>query len=1076
MFQSAHRAGAAARLRGVARFASSTIAAGVALVIAGAAAAGEAAAPADQELAEVTVTGTRIRQVTGMDTPTPVTAISVDELQTMSASSVTEALTQLPQFFDSNTAENFGAATPNRPGQGGFFQSPGGGSLNLRGIGSDRTLTLLDGRRMPAASIVAGPDVSTFPDQLMQRVESVTGGASAAYGTDAVSGVVNYILDTKFDGIKASAQFGYTDRGDGANEKYSFSLGHALGGKTHVLFSVGHSHQTAINHTGDRDWYQGCGLITNPALATNAPNSATSKAMPRLIPACNLRTTQSSIDGVLNPAGTGALGRITFDANGLAIPFARGSLVDAGGNTQVGGSGEDTADVLNVLLPSAKRSNAFTYLNYDITDNLSLYAQGLYSEQLLSRLGLVGGYGVGGLHSFTIFQDNAFLPDPVRQVMVANNIASTTFNRQMSPLDGAVGLFNNESREKVGTLGFHGRRAGGFLDGWSADGYFQYGTTQLDWAQIGGTRQDRVFLAIDAVRDAATGTIRCRINVVSPNLVPGCQPLNLFGRGNASAAAIDWVTGFDPGVAVSTRPYVANAQGYAAEPYTYIGDEAKHRLVRLNQRVAEFAASGKVLEGWAGPIAMAIGANYRRESVNQRVRASQGNLAADPTWYPVWCNDPGAANGTQQCATTNVPGTTQSILARQISQGRPAGAIGVRGVPNGVGTNLVETQFSNVPNIQGSYDVKELFNETVVPLLKDQPWMKSLSFQGAARWADYAGSGQIWSWKGGLDAELTGELRLRGTYSHDTRAGNIADRFDRTGGLGSAIDKKVPGAGEPPVLTTTQSFTVVSGGNPGIDPEVGNTFTVGLVYRPDWLPRFDLSIDWLRVKLDDAIEAYSAQTIVDKCYQDGDQDQCARITRSLDGSGNDVIVFINQSKQNINKATFDAVDFEMGYSLPVHLFGGGERLTARLFGSYLIEASTTNFAGVKTDSTGSLPSQYFTKKLNLNLGYTRNQFSWNLNGRYNNGGTTVLTWNQPDAAGITNWNEADNHTGGSVYWDTRLAYRIPLGGGQLEVFGNVQNLLDRDPPRVLTQGVGAQISGGYDQIGRRYVMGVNLRF
>jgi hypothetical protein len=170
------------------------------------------------------------------------------------------------------------------------------------------------------------------------------------------------------------------------------------------------------------------------------------------------------------------------------------------------------------------------------------------------------------------------------------------------------------------------------------------------------------------------------------------------------------------------------------------------------------------------------------------------------------------------------------------------------------------------------------------------------------------------------------------------------------------------------------------------------------------------------------------------------------------------------------------VDFEMGYSLPIHLFGGSERLTARLFGSYLIEASTTNFAGVKTDSTGSLPSQYFTKKVNLNLGYTRDRFSWNLNGRYNNGGTTVLTWNQPDANGVTNWNAADNHTGGSVYWDTRLAYRIALGGGQLEVFGNVQNLLDRDPPRVQLQGVGAQVSGGYDQVGRRYVMGVNLRF
>lgn len=1058
------------------QYCRAAVAASVALAISAGAGAAQAASAPVEELAEITVTGSRIRQAVGMDTPTPVTAVSVDELRTMSASSITEALVQLPQFFNSQTAENFGSAS------NGFFQSPGGGSLNLRGIGTSRTLTLLDGRRMPPASVYGSPDINTFPDQLLKRVETVTGGASAAYGTDAVSGVINYLLDTDFEGIRASAQFGRTDRGDGANEKYSFALGHALGDKAHVLFSLGHSSQTPINHIGDRNWYQGCGLISNPnfpAAASATPNSATSQANPRLIAACNLRTTQSSIDGVLNPSpggNTAGLGRLTFDANGNVVPFARGSLLSADGNTQVGGSGEDPNSVLNVLLPGARRSNAFAYLDYDVNERLNLYVQGLYGEQTLSRVGLVGGYGVGGLHSLTIYPDNAYLPDSVKSWLAANPaVTSLTFNRQITPYDGALGEYNDVSKEKVGTIGFKSTLAtGGFFNNWAVDGYFQYGTTNLDWQQVGGTRQDRVFLAVDAVRDA-NGTIKCRIEVVSPGLVPDCQPLNLFGRGNASAAAMDWITGFDPGVAVTVNPYIASWQAYG-EPYSYLGDEAKHRLVALNQRVAELTASGELFAGWAGPISAAFGANWRRESVNQRVRASQGNPAADPTWYPVWCNDPGAANGNQGCATTNVPGTSESILARQISQGRPAGAIGVRGVPAGVGTNLVETQFSNVPNIRGRYDVKELFNETVVPLLKDQPWMRSLTFQGAVRWADYEGSGQIWSWKGGLDAQITDELRLRGTYSRDTRAGNIADRFDRTGGLGTAVDKKVPGPGEPPVLTASQSFTIVSGGNPSIEPEKGDTFTVGLVYRPGWLPGFDLSVDWLRVELSDAIEAYTAQTIVDRCYQDGDQDQCARITRGLDASGNDIIVFINQSKQNINKATFDGVDFELGYTRAIHLLGGSERLSVRLLGTYLIEASTTNFAGVKTDSTGSLPAQYFTRKLNLNLSYMNGGFSWSLNGRYNNGGATTLTWNQPDANGVINWNVADNHTGGSVYWDTRLAYRLPVGNGEVEVFGNVQNLFDRDPPLVLLQGVGAQTAGGYDQIGRRYVMGVSMRF
>ncbi|MEO8314242.1 MAG: TonB-dependent receptor [Pseudomonadota bacterium] len=1036
----------------------------------GAAAEQQGEPPQAEELGEVTVTGTRIQQANGMETPTPVTAVSAEELQTMSASSLSEALSQLPQFFNSQTAENFGGAA------NGFFQSPGGGSMNLRGIGTNRTLTLLDGRRMPAASIVGGPDVNTFPDAMLKRVETVTGGASAAYGTDAVSGVINYILDTNFEGLKASAQYGQTVRDDGQNEKFSLAMGHALGEKAHLLFSATHSNQKAINFTGDRDWYQSCGLITNPALATNALNSATSQATPRLIPGCNLRSTQYSIDGVLNPstatagnspaAYSSVLGPITFDANGNAVPFRQGTVLSRDGTVQSGGSGEDIADVLNVLLPGATRSNAFAYLDFDVTDHLNVYMQGLYDKQKLSRAGVVGSYGLNNFfHPLTIYQDNAYLPESLRQAMVTNNIPRLTLDRQLSPLDGAIGMQSDNSRENVGTLGFKSTLSGGYFDGWNVNGYFQNGKTNIDWKQEGGARGDRVCLAIDAVRDPATGEIKCRVTVISGR-VPDCMPLDLFGRGNASAAAIDWITGYDPGVAVNTIPYIASEQAFASEPYSYIGDEAKHRLTTLKQRVGEVTASGKLFEGWAGPIQAAFGANYRRESVKQRVRASQGNPAADPSWYPVWCNDAGAANGAQ---------CTSAILAIQTGSGyRPAGVIGVRGVPGNVQSNIVETQFSNVPNLQGNYDVKELFNETVIPLVKDLPWLKSLNFQGAIRWADYGGSGQIWSWKGGLDAQITDELRLRGTYSHDVRAGNISDRFDRSGGVGTAIDKKVAGPGDPPVLSTSQTFAIVSGGNPYIKPEVGNTLTAGLVYRPDWLEGVDMSVDWLRVQLNDAIESFTVQQIVDQCYLNGDLDQCARITRDAT-TGTDRIIFVNVQKQNINKAMFNGIDFELGYTHSINLLGGGERFRARLIGTYLIEASTTNFFGVKTDNTGSLPAQYFKRKAILELGYMRGDFNWSLNGRYNNGGTHNPTWNQPDADGVTNWNVADNTTGASVFWDTRVSYRIPFSGGIAEIFGNVQNLFDRDPPQVLLQGIGTQSSGGYDQIGRRFVIGVNLK-
>ena len=161
------------------------------------------AADAESEaLTEITVTGTRLQLPAGMTTPTPVAELKVAELAAMQPSSITLALTQLPQFAgQSATSENFGSAA-----SGTFFNSPGGGSLNLRGLGTKRTLTLLDSRRMVPATAYGGPDINLFPEEVLRSVQIVTGGASATYGTDAVSGVVNYILDTKLNGFRGSAQ------------------------------------------------------------------------------------------------------------------------------------------------------------------------------------------------------------------------------------------------------------------------------------------------------------------------------------------------------------------------------------------------------------------------------------------------------------------------------------------------------------------------------------------------------------------------------------------------------------------------------------------------------------------------------------------------------------------------------------------------------------------------------------------------------------------------------------------------------------------------------------------------------
>lgn len=998
------------------------------------AAAAEESGPA---LEEVTVTGSRIEQK-GMTTPTPVAALSVAEIAEMSPGPVVESLGQMPQFYSSAAVSNFGSAVNN------FFTSAGGGSLNLRGVGAKRTLTLLNGRRVVASTVYGGPDINLFPKSVLKSVEIVTGGASAAYGTDAVAGVANFILDTAFNGVRASGQRGQTSRGDNQNSEFSITLGQKLGERAHILFSADHYEQDPVYSFAGRDWYQGWGLVQN-----GAAGAGTSRDNPKYIPAPHVTSLNASYDGVIlgwqptpGNAVPASFGRMIFDSDGQVSPFQYGSLystLNGAQSTLGGGSGTDNGTDRPGVQPQSNSTHAFAYLDMDVTANTNVYLQGLYGKQALRTTAAGGIMQPAAGQPITIYADNAFLPDGLRQAMADNNIASFTMGRIGHSLDLANNAYyEQDTKATSGTLGFKSNLQSGFLAGWTLDGYYQYGKTQVTAAQIGGIRIDRLYLALDAVTDPATGATVCHVTLVSGQY-PDCVPINLFGRGNASQAALAWVTGFDPGVAVTTTPYLP---GYPPETYSYTGGENKLRLIALEQHVAEFVASGEVWQGLgAGPVNMAFGAHYRRESVDQKVQASQGNPAADPFVFPVPRNNP---------------------------------ALGIRGVPGGAFNNSVEIQFSKVPFMRGAFDVKELFTEVNVPLLADKPLMRHLGFNGALRWASYGGSGGIWSYKAGLDAELSRELRLRGTYSRDVRAANLGERFDRTGGVATITDKGLP-AGTPPY-----PVTIVQGGNPNVQPEKADTFTVGAVYRPEWRPGLDVSVDWLSVALKGSIESFTAQQIIDACYEQGNADQCQYIDRS---GANGTIFIINQTVQNVSKAKIWGIDFEAGYSHRVHILGGGETLGARVFASYLGENSTTSSTGVKSDRAGetgaydTITSVGLPKwKLTANLNYGRGPFSAFLQARYIDSGLLRSTYN---LNGV--WDVADNHVAGVTYIDARLSYKLEAGSGTVEIYANGNNLTDRAPPIApfysgFTQAPTQYNPTLFDALGRRFAVGFKLDF
>jgi iron complex outermembrane receptor protein len=202
----------------------------VALVM-GAGSAGAQEDTGPQEAAEseeaIVITGSRLRLATGMETPVPVTAVAASEIKAMAPTTLAEGLSQLPQFYGNGTQTGTN-----------FFSSGSTGSLNLRGLGANRTLVLLNGRRMISATAFGGVDITNFPEALIRNIETVTGGASAAYGTDAVAGVTNFLLDTNFTGLKFSAQYGQTTRDDGTNYQVSATWGVKLGDRGHLIVSA----------------------------------------------------------------------------------------------------------------------------------------------------------------------------------------------------------------------------------------------------------------------------------------------------------------------------------------------------------------------------------------------------------------------------------------------------------------------------------------------------------------------------------------------------------------------------------------------------------------------------------------------------------------------------------------------------------------------------------------------------------------------------------------------------------------------------------------------------------------------
>ena len=976
----------------------------------------------------IVVTGSRLF-TTGMVTPVPVTAVQAEELEAMDPTSLIASVSQLPQFYANQT-----------PNASNFFVRAGTGTLNLRGLGVNRTLTLLNGRRFPASSAFGGVDINVFPEAMIRGIETTTGGASAAYGTDAVAGVTNFLLDTDFEGLQVSAQAGVTSRGDAENWQGDIAFGTKIGDRGHILIAGSRAEQDGVHNYEDRNWYQSVGALQINGVWTDF---------------ANVHSSHGSFDGIITSANP-LLNGLKFNSAGQTSPFVLGSpstgAVGTSGARTVGGDGDDLGAEVNTIWPDTDRYSLFAYADYEFSDNLTVFAQFVRGYNHHFQYNTPRGYFLGNPQgTITIFSGNAYLPANIQQIMTANNIASFNLRRVGSIEDIGQSYFEDWTTQNVGTIGFNSEIGGdGFFGGWNIDGYYQYGRSRRVWDQY-AIRLDRIYAALDAVRDAS-GNVVCRVSTFAAGAAafPGCTPLNLFGRGNASDAAVDYVLGNDVGQKVDTALFFAGL-GYTGDRLAFDATEAKRNITTFEQHLAELSARGALFDNWAGTVSMALGASYRAESIYQVVQDTT-NQTSDHDTRPftvVRCDN---------------------------------ATLGLRGVPVGdCANNSVGFQFSKVSNIQGSAKVKEVFSELLFPLLSDLPWMDSAVLNLAGRWANYSGAGDIWAYKAGLDLSFTHEFRLRGTYSRDVRAGNLSERFDKTGGAATIDDPRTP-------QQDNIAVTTFSGGNPNIKPEKADTLTAGFVVQPDFAPGLSASADWYQVKIKDAIGRVGFNEVLRRCLIDNEAQFCDLVTLV-----NNVPTIVGDQFVNVALSKVEGIDVEVAYRSDLLLLGGDESIAARVFASWLLERSdtgaptptapngvTTRFDGVTGLAPDSGAAGLFPEfKATGSVTYRNGPFSAFIQGRLIGSGMRArLIGGQPAIEGS---NIADNSVPNVIYIDARLSYDFEIANTDMNVFVSATNLLDRDPPvtgsfpvSLISYAVQANTSL-FDVLGRRFAVGVRLK-
>jgi outer membrane receptor protein involved in Fe transport len=983
----------------------------------------------------IVVTGSRIQRPNDESTA-PIVSLSLSEIQSTGEINLGDALNDLPSlrstFSQSNSTRFIGTAGLNL--------------LDLRGLGTNRTLVLVNGRRHITSQpgVPTSVDVNTIPNALVERIDITTGGNSAVYGADAVAGVVNFILKRDFEGIEGQVQGGLADGGHRGTIFATLTAGKNFAdGRGNVAVSGEYSRQEAVYFT-DRDEISGAfsgrrqlqlveNTIGEPASGNGVPDRVFIEGIRNIniaegglfTAACPGLTagqpTPFGCTGERNQAGNPLGQTFVFGANGdLLRNTPLRDFRTVGSTNAVGGLGS-TLGLSGQLAPELDRKSINLLASFEVSEAFRPFVEAKYVRIDAIQEGQATFFN----NTFSI--DNPFLNDQARATLAQAGVTST-FSAQRFNIDfGARGEDHRRETYRA-VIGVDGT----FNDDWSYEVAFNYGRLETFYETAGNVLRSRYANAINAVRNGA-GDIVCAINAdASPdNDDAACVPVNLFGFGAPSREALDYF------IIDSTREQ--QAEQYQVSAFVS-GDTSGF-----------FELPG-------GAIQFAIGGEYRRETAfsafDEVTRSGATFLNAIPVF------DPPALEAKEAYAEIRVPILADVPFFRELS---------------------IEGAFRIADYNIGNVGTTEAYNAGIV-------WapIDSLRLRGS-----YARSVRIPT-QSDLFAEPS-QTFLNGLVDPcDSRFINDnPNRVANCAAAGVPTTVEVGGVAQPFTNIPSSGIRGLNGSNPNLDAEVSDSFTAGMIFQPEFVPGLSLSVDYYNIKIENVIFSLNAQTIINQCYDSPsgiDNPFCASIFRRPDGTfqgqadrqigGSTVTYTLAPTDRSFISGPFNfarqktsGIDFDLNFQRDL----GGVAINLRGLLSYVIERD--NFTDINrpdfiNQQLLELGDPEFSGSLILGLDFGVPRLTYNMRYLGEQFVNTFETFNALQDRPAEN----PDYSTPSIYPETFYHnIRLDLEADEGYAFYvGVDNLLDTIPPLGLdgtTEG-----SGIYDNIGRFFYAGARFNF